>query len=320
MKNINISVENAFGITAPGANAPGYALDANAPWKGYVPEADPNYFFSDESLRDILAWWKLSLMPGMLDNEGFLAFGPKGTGKTSLVLQVAARLNIPVIEVTGHGRLEVDDLLGRNTVIGGDIMFQDGPFTTAARLGCWVLVNEIDAIDPSQQVGLNTLAERRPFTILTTGETVVPHPNFRVIATANTNLSGDVTGSFAGTQRQNSAFGDRFMFSEVNYPCATAEESIMERLVPGLPEDLRKALVRVATMIRDLYKEGGSEITLSTRALIRWGKLTWAFSKAPGIQVPVVYAMHRAFGFQADDDSRVVLEEALQRVLSGKGA
>lgn len=313
-------IGETFGIKADtAATVPGFKVDPASPTAQFVPAVDSNYKFTTESLRDILAWVKLSDI-GLLENEGFLSFGPKGAGKTSLILQVAARLGVPVIEVTGHGRLEVEDLLGRNTVVGGDILFQDGPFTTAARLGCWVLINEIDAIDPSQQVGLNSLAERRPFLIPQTGETVVPHPDFRVLATANTNLAGDSNGAFAGTQRQNSAFADRFMFSECGYPSPDAELEIIQGLVPGLPPELAKVLINVANVVRKHYVEGELDITLSTRSLVRWGKLTWAFSKAAGISSPVVYAMHRAFGFQSDADSRVILEEILQRVLQEGGA
>jgi len=319
MQDIQISVETAFGITAPNATAPGYVQDSTAPWSDYVPAADPDYLFTEDSLRDVLAWWKLTKM-GMLTSEGFLTFGPKGAGKTSLILQIAARLGIPVIEVTGHGRLEVDDLLGHNTVVDGDILFLDGPLTTAARLGAWVLVNEIDAIDPSQQVGLNSFVEHRPFLIPQTGETVVPHSNFRVLATANTNLSGDMSGTFAGTQRQNSAFADRFMFSEASYPAAVAEEGILMKFAPGLGKDFCAVLVSVANHVRTLHNDGAVDITLSTRSLIRWAKLTWAFQKVSGINQPVVYAMHRAFGFQTDPDSRMILEEALQRVLTKKVA
>jgi len=320
MELTKFKVGETFGIDAPAAaTVPGYKMDESAPWAQFVPETDPDYVFSSESFRDLNAWWNLTNVPGMLESEGFLAFGPKGTGKTSLILQVAARLNIPVIEITGHGRLEVDDLLGRNTIVDGDILFQDGPFTTAARLGTWVLVNEIDAMDPSQQVGLNSLAERRSFMIPQTGEIVEPHPNFRFLATANTNMGGDSEGSFAGVQRQNSAFADRFMFSEVDYPDAKTEQSILESTVPGVKDDWRKIMVEFANDIRNLYKEGGIDVVLSTRSLIRWAKLTQAFSRAQGLQSPVKYAMLRAFGLQADVDSRTLLEERLKCAIAEEG-
>ena len=110
------------------------------------------------------------------------------------------------------------------------------------------------------------------------------------------------------------------MFSECGYPSPDAELEIIQGLVPGLPPELAKVLINVANVVRKHYVEGELDITLSTRSLVRWGKLTWAFSKAAGISSPVVYAMHRAFGFQSDADSRVILEEILQRVLQEGGA
>lgn len=313
MKNKNYDGATVFNIPAlAGFMVPGYEVDPSAPWAQYIPEIDPDYTFSPEGLRDIVAWWRLSLM-GHLPNDGFFAFGPRGSGKTTLINQLAARLGIPLVEVNAHGRMEVDDLLGRNTVIGGDIMFQDGPFTTAARLGAWVLVNEADAMDPSQQIGLNTLAERRPFLLPVTGETVVPHPNFRVLATGNTNFAGDQTGNFAGTQQQNSAFADRFLFSECDYPAPEVEEAILASRAPGINEPDRKKMVEFAGAIRTLHKEGNREINVSTRGLVRWAILTWAYSQS-GVQTPIAYAMMRAFGFQASEEGRVLLTETLQRI------
>lgn len=325
MKDKMYEIGTTFGIPAPkGLEIHGLEPDPNAPWAQYVPKVDPSYVFHPGVLRDLLGWWKMS-KEGVLAEEGFLAFGQKGAGKTSHILQVAARLNVPVIEVTGHARMEVADLLGSNTVIGGDILFQDGPFTTAARLGCWLLVNEADAVDPSQQIGLNSLAERRDFLIPETGEMVKVHPNFRLLLACNTNLAGDMTGLYAGTQRQNSAFADRFFMTEVGYPDPDTEKAIVMARVPQISEDAAEKMVEFAGMVRKLHAgenaggvttTGELDVTMSTRTLVRWAKLAFFFQKAA--PVPVAYALDRAFAFQADPETREKLHELLQRVF-GKG-
>lgn len=318
-------VADTFGIPAPKTvEIMGFEHDPNAPGAAYIPKVDPDYVFRPDLLRDLLGWWRMSY-EGVLKEEGFIAFGQKGTGKTSLINQVAARLNIPVLEVTGHGRMEVSELIGSNTVIGGDIMFADGPFTIAARIGGWVLVNEADAIDPSQQVGLNSLAERRTFLIPDTGEQVVPDPFFRFIITANTNMGGDQTGMFAGTQKQNSAFADRFFMTEIGYPDAATEKAIVQKLVPAITDEVIQKMVEFAGMVRKLFNgeevkgvssAGSLDVTMSTRTLVRWAKLTWFFQATP---VPIQYALDRAFAFQADPDTRTVLHEVLQRVFGTQG-
>ena len=318
-------VASTFGIQAPkSVTILGFEPDPNAPGAHYIPKVDPDYVFRPDLLRDLLGWWRMSY-DGILPEDGFMAYGPKGSGKTSLINQVAAHLNIPVLELTGHGRLECSDLIGSNTVIGGDIMFADGPFTIAARIGGWVLVNETDAIDPSQQIGLNSLAERRPFLIPETGERVVPDEYFRFIATGNTNLGGDQTGLFAGTQQQNSAFADRFFMTEIGYPEPALEDAILKKLAPAITDDVRGKMIEFANMIRKLFNgeevkgmsnAGSLEITMSTRTLVRWAKLTWFFQAVP---VPIAYALDRALGFQADVDTRTVLHEVLQRVFGQGG-
>jgi cobaltochelatase CobS len=110
------------------------------------------------------------------------------------------------------------------------------------------------------------------------------------------------------------------MFSEAAYPAKESEVALLKKSAPGLHESLCGSLVDIANKVRTLYDDGALDITLSTRSLIRWAKLTWAFESLPGVQKPVVYAMNRAFGFQTDPDSRSTLEELMQRIIAGEEA
>ena len=135
----------------------------------YVPIQKP-YVFRKDHLRDVLAFL------GAANGDGLYLTGPTGSGKTSLLEQVAARLHWGVHAVTGHGRLELNDLLGQFMLVeGGTMQWIDGPLTLAVRLGHVLLINEIDAVDPAELIGLNEIVEGKPLTIPQTGAVIVPH-------------------------------------------------------------------------------------------------------------------------------------------------
>jgi len=303
------SVAETFGIQAP-ANVTVPGFENPGP---FTPEKINEYEFRKELLSDLLAWLKFS-------REGLYLTGPTGSGKSSLVCQVAARLNYQVQRVTGHGRLELAELIGHYTAVGGDLVWLDGPLTTAMKQGHWFLLDELDLLDPAIVAGLNTVIEGAPLTIAENGgEVVKPHPDFRFIATGNTAGSGDASGLYQGTLRQNMAFMDRFWVVEVGYPSSVMEEKILEKAVPHLPMDIRGGMIQVANQIRNLFvgtdTEGPQiEITMSTRTLVRWGQLSWMFYNlsAQGIN-PISHALDRALGFRAEPTTRQAIHEIVQR-------
>lgn len=318
MRNyININVRDTFAINCPAeATIPGLpALGANDPVSYFVPEINQNYLFRPDLLRDILGFHQLRAAGEIKDS--LMLFGAKGAGKTSLIDQVAARLNIPLISITGHSRMEVPEILGKNTLLDGDIIWQDGPLTTAMRRGYWFVLSEYDLLDPGTQAGLNDIAEGRPLVLEDNGgEIIKHHPEFRMFMTGNTNGSGDGTGAYSGTIIQNSAFLDRCMMVEVGYPTPQEEDQILAKAVPLLTEVIRKKLIEIANEVRKLHTGDDStsaqiDTTCSTRALVRWAKFLLYFK---GTDSPAVYSMHRAFGYTAEPAVRIMLEEIVQRV------
>ncbi len=226
----------------------------------YTPRLDPNYLFH-ESSRDIIVWL---LSP----EEPLYIFGPSGCGKTSCVKQLAARLNYPLFEVTGHGRLEFADLTGHLTVHEGGMSYEYGPLALAMRYGGICLVNELDMASPEVAAGLHGILDGSPLCIpenggeLITdatpsptspalcipengGELIIPHPMFRFVATANTNGAGDDSGLYQGTQRQNLAFTDRFILCEMGYPDPSVEKKLLRDRYPTLPVSLCETMVEV---------------------------------------------------------------------------
>lgn len=294
-----------------GTTVRGYAVPS-----AYTPAIDPDYIFH-ESSRDVVVWL---LNP----QEPLYVFGPTGCGKTCCIKQLAARLNYPVFEVTGHGRLEFADLVGHLAVKNNNMTFEYGPLALAMRCGALLLLNEIDLTSPEIAAGLNSVLDGSPLCIAENGgELIVPHPLFRLVATANTNGGGDDTGLYQGTQRQNLAWLDRFTICEVGYPSADVEKSLLAQRFPSLPESLCATMVDYANEVRKLFMGESStsnltntiEVTFSTRSLLRWGDLTVRFQPLAhrGIQ-PVTYALDRALAFRASRETRAMLHELAQRM------
>ncbi len=264
------------------------------------------------------------------DTGEVFSYGPTGCGKSSLIRQLAARLNYPVFEITGHERLEISDLIGHLTVQNGNMEFEEGPLTMAMRIGGIFLFNELDLCSPVTLAGLNTILDGSPLCIPEkNGELIYPAETFRFVATANTNGSSDDTGLYQGTLRQNLAFLDRFMLVEASYPQATIEENILTNLFPSLHTEIIKKMVEYANEVRKLFMgelssnpldamtANACEVTLSTRTLIRWADLAIRFQPLAnqGIQ-PISYALDRALAFRASKESRAMLHELAQRIFA----
>ena len=202
--------------------------------------------------------------------------------------------------------------------------FEYGPLALAMKFGGLALINEIDLLEPSTAAGLNGILDGQPLCIPENGgELVVPHPMFRFAATANSNGGSDETGLYQGVLRQNLALMDRFVLCEVTYPKLEAEELLLEKTAPQLPDGVRKKMVEYANEVRHLfmgesgnsYSSGSIEITFSTRSLLRWAELTIRYQPLAnqGIQ-PVAYALDRALGFRACKETRAMLHELVQRI------
>lgn len=307
------SVAKTFSIPVP-ENIAIMGWDAPTP---NTPPVDAGYVFRMEVLRDILAW--LTVGKG----EGLFLTGPTGCGKSSCIVQVAARLNIPVYRVTAHSRLEFPELVGQFVMGRKGMTYCYGPLARAMQDGGIFLLDEIDMLDPATAVGLNGIVEGAPLTIPENGgEVVYPHDQFRFVATGNTAGNGDMTGSYSGTLKQNLAFLDRFWVLQVGYPDESLEQSILERL-GVVPEKLIPKFVKAANEIRSMFVAHGDEpwsenrinITMSTRVLIRWATLTVFYGglSRNGIQ-PLYYALDRALLFRAQPHERSAVREVVQRV------
>ncbi|MDO8941054.1 MAG: AAA family ATPase [Methylicorpusculum sp.] len=303
-------IGTTFGIVAPATLWIEGFEDAQHP---AIP-AKKDYVFNNDHLRDVLAFI------AMPQGDALYLTGPTGSGKTSLICQVAARINWPVQQVTCHGRLELNELVGQFMLVNGSMSFVHGPLAQAVRDGQLLILNEIDLMDPSELAGLNDIIEGQPLMIAQNGgEVIKPHPKFRLIATGNSAGQGDQTGLFQGVLQQNLAFMDRFRILKIDYPDLAVEQSILQGTLTamGIPvdaviESVIDKMIEVAHEIRRLFvggQDGTGElsITMSTRTLVRWTHLMIAYKRAPNA---LEYALERALTLRAEPAQR----EAIHRI------
>ena len=307
---IDLDAGEVFSGTPSGTPVKGYAEGSL-----YAPAVNTNYIFHEQS-RDLIVWFIAPPSP-------LYVYGASGAGKSSCLNQLAARLKYPVFEVTGHNRLEFQELIGHHTVEKGTMRFQYGPLALAMRHGGLFILNELDLLEPSTATGLNGILDGHPLCIPENGgEIITPHPMFRFAATANTNGGSDETGLYQGTLRMNLALMDRFIVCKMDYPNPEAEQALLAKHHPELPDDLREKMVGYANEIRRLFMgEQGSystnaiEVTFSTRTLLRWAALTTRYQPLAkqGIQ-PIAYTLDRALGFRACNETRAMMHELVQRI------
>lgn len=294
----------------------------------HTPSIDP-YYLMPVWAMDIITW----LRTPAEDREPLYIFGPTGCGKTSCLKQIAAKLNMPVYEITGHNRLEFPEMVGHHTVVNGSMQYDYGPLSLAMKNGGMFVLNEIDLLDPSTAAGMNSILDGSPLTIPENGgEVIKPHPEFRFVATANSNGAGDSTGLYQGILRANLAFMDRFVLVEASYMPEAREKKILANKFPSLPQEILDKMVRYANHVRRMFigstandKQEVIEdskflsiqlpITFSTRTIMRWAYLIQAYEPLRAKKVNVVkYSLDRTIGYRADPATRVTLHELAQSI------
>ncbi|KZL22672.1 AAA family ATPase [Pseudovibrio sp. Ad37] len=264
----------------------------------FIPSINSSYVFRREPLREVLAFLNNPM------GDALNVSGPTGSGKTSLICEIAGRLNWPIQSLTGRGRMEFTDLTGHYKLVSStpgetpSMQFQYGPLAKAMMEGHICLLNEIDRIDPSELTGLNDVLEGRPLVLEQNGgEVIKPHPNFRFIATGNSVGNGDVTGLYQSVQQQDIASMDRYRFTVVQYPEPEDELEVLKGIAPTIPESILTCMIKVANDIRRSFvgedgNGGALSVTMSTRSLCRWANLMSVYQASDNA---VRYALQNSF-------------------------
>jgi cobaltochelatase CobS len=272
-----------------------------------IPEPDPDY---------LLPAFAETLLRGIQSGERTLLVGATGSGKSSLIRELAARTQSRFMRLNLSGETSVPDLLGTWKINRQrEMVFQEGPVPRAMRLGAWLCLDEIDAALPQVLFCLQGLMEEGGrLYIPELNEWITPHEDFRIALTANTIGKGDESGLYAGTTSLNESFLDRIgAFHHVDYLPAHAEQRLLLKKIEGLGANVAERMIRVANDIRQAVKEGTVYCTFSTRRLLSWARKTIQMGD------PMKAAQITVLNRLSDDDRRVVAE-VLQRHGFGGGS
>ncbi|WP_353190490.1 AAA family ATPase [Pandoraea pnomenusa] len=274
----------------------------------HVPEIDTAYRFNADVTLAILA--------GFMNNRRVMVQGMHGTGKSTHIEQVAARLNWPCVRVNLDGHISRLDLVGKDTIVVRDghqvTEFQEGIVPWALQRPVALIFDEYDAGRPDVMFVIQRILERDgKFTLLDQNRVIHPHPGFRMFATTNTVGLGNLNGLYHGTQVLNHAQIDRWnVVATLNYLSREDEAGIVLARVPALDDDAGRALidsmVSVAELTRKGFATGDLSTLMSPRTVINWAENVGIFRDA-GL------AFRLTFLNKCDEAERPVVAEYYQR-------
>lgn len=233
----------------------------------YTPAIDEDYIFPEQPLRKVLIGLNLPTR-----NRTWL-HGYSGAGKTQLIVQVCARMNYGCVRINGDTAITRRQLVGDWVVRNGETLFQHGVLVTAMREGHVLLIDEIDHLNPPTLAVLRAVLEDPSQLIILEngGEVVKAHPNFRVVATANTAGAGDESGLFVTARALSLADRQRFsIWVRVDYLSPKVETGMLKKRFPKLEEGELRRFYQVVKSIRDRHKSGELEESFSPREFINW--------------------------------------------------
>ena len=274
----------------------------------FVPEIDASYLFDEVTTKAILA--------GFCYNRRVMIQGYHGTGKSTHIEQVAARLNWPCVRVNLDSHISRLDLVGKDAIV-----LKDGKQITEFREGVlpWALQNPVAIVFDEYDAGRadvmfviqRVLEVAGKLTLLDNNRVINPHQNFRLFATANTVGLGDTTGLYHGTQQINQGQMDRWsIVSTLNYLPADAEEQIVISKVPNFNntdgQKTIKSMVALAELTRNGFMSGDLSTVMSPRTVITWAENT-------NIIEDIDLAFKLTFLNKCDEMERPTVSEYYQR-------
>ena len=300
--DITLSVRQTFGLDTD-MQVPAFSQRSE-----HVPEVDGTYRFDRDTTLAILA--------GFAHNRRCLIQGYHGTGKSTHIEQVAARLNWPMIRINLDSHISRIDLIGKDAIVLRDgkqvTEFREGLLPWALRHPTALVFDEYDAGRPDVMFVIQRILEvEGKLTLLDQNKVIRPHNAFRLFATANTVGLGDTTGLYHGTQQINQGQMDRWnIVATLNYLPHDEEANILLQKLPEFDSDDGRrtvsAMVSCADLTRSGFINGDISTVMSPRTV-----LTWAENAA--IFKDVGFAFRLSFLNKCDELERPVVAEYYQR-------
>ncbi len=301
--DMKISVRQVFGIDS------NLEVPAFSERNEHVPDLDPDYLFDRQTTLAILA--------GFAKNRRVMVTGYHGTGKSTHIEQVAARLNWPFVRVNLDSHISRIDLVGKDAIVLKDgkqvTEFRDGILPWAVQHNVALCFDEYDAGRPDVMFVIQRVLEvSGRLTLLDQNRVIRPHPAFRLFATANTVGLGDTSGLYHGVQQINQAQMDRWsIVTTLNYLPHDAETNIVLAKVKSYAaskegRDIANKMVRVADLTRNAFMAGDVSTVMSPRTVITWAENAEIFGD-------VGFAFRLTFLKKCDELERPLVAEFYQR-------
>jgi cobaltochelatase CobS len=302
LPDMKVSVRQVFGLDLD-LEVPAYSEP-----DAHVPDTDADYVFDRDTTIAILA--------GFAHNRRVLISGYHGTGKSTHIEQVAARLNWPCVRVNLDSHISRIDLVGKDAIVlneGRQVTeFRDGILPWALQRNVALVFDEYDAGRPDVMFVIQRVLEiSGRLTLLDQNKVIRPHPAFRLFATANTVGLGDTTGLYHGTQQINQGQMDRWsIVTTLNYLPHDKEVDIVLAKAHHYrtPEgrDIVSKMVRVADLTRQAFVNGDLSTVMSPRTVITWAENANIFGD-------IGFAFRVTFLNKCDELERPIVAEFYQR-------
>ncbi|PLX38618.1 MAG: cobaltochelatase subunit CobS [Hyphomicrobiales bacterium] len=302
LPDTKISVRATFGLDTD-LEVPAFSASDE-----HVPDVDPDYLFDRDTTLAILA--------GFARNRRVMITGYHGTGKSTHVEQVAARLNWPCVRVNLDSHISRIDLVGKDAIVIREGMqvteFKEGILPWAIQTNTALVFDEYDAGRPDVMFVIQRVLESQGrLTLLDQNKVIRPHPAFRLFATANTVGLGDTSGLYHGTQQINQGQMDRWsIVTTLNYlPHDHEVEIVLAKAKHYQNEAGRETvnkMVRLADMTRNAFINGDLSTVMSPRTVITWSENAEIFGD-------LGFAFRVTFLNKCDEMERPLVAEFYQR-------
>jgi len=294
-----VDVREVFGIDVD------WQVPAFSHGNEHVPETDGSYVFDPDTTLAILA--------GFSHNRRVMVQGYHGTGKSTHIEQVAARLNWPSIRVNLDAHISRIDLIGRDAIVLKDGLqvteFKEGILPWALQHPVALTFDEYDAGRPDVMFVIQRILEfDGRLTLLDQNRVITPNPWFRLFATTNTVGLGDTSGLYHGTQAINQAQMDRWnVVVALNYLAPEVEQKIVKSKTPEADDKLIADMVKVAELTRQGFINGDISTVMSPRTVITWAQNAAIFGSTG-------FSFRLSFLNKCDEAERTLVAEYYQRV------